>query len=194
MPFEDLGIMRCIPEMTILEPTDGVMLKDLIRQTEKLYGMFFIRLMRKAAIQVFEEGSTFEIGKAITLREGQDLTIFANGLLVPEALKAHDLLKARGISARVVNPFTLKPIDVGAVVKAARETGAIVTAENHNIINGLGSAVAEVIGEHCPVPMERVGVQDRFGQVGAEDYLQKIYGLMAEDIVVKSLAVLERKK
>jgi transketolase len=194
MPFEDLGIIRCIPEMTILEPTDAVMLKDLIRQTETLYGMFFIRLMRKAAIQVYEEGSRFTVGKAETLREGSDLTIFANGILVPEALKAHDTLKAQGISARVVNPFTLKPIDAEAIVKAAQETGAVVTAENHNVINGLGSAVAEVLSENFPVPLERVGVKDLFGQVGAEEYLQKVYGLLAEDIVAKAHAVLNRKK
>lgn len=194
MPFEDLGIMRCIPEMTILEPTDATMLKDLIRQTSELHGMYYIRLIRKAAIQVFEEGSTFEIGKAVTLREGTDITIMAMGILVPEALKAHEILKEQGISARVVNPFTLKPMDAEAVIKAARETGAIVTAENHNYLNGLGSAVAEIISENCPVPMGRVGVKDIFGQVGSEEYLQKFYGLMAENIVEKALDVLKLKK
>jgi len=194
MPFEDMGIMRCIPEMTIIEPTDAVMLKDIIRQTEKLYGMFYIRLVRKAVMQVYEEGSTFEIGKAVTLREGTDLTIMAMGILVPEALKAHDILKEQGISARVVNPFTLKPMDAEAVIKAAQETGAIVTAENHNYMNGLGSAVAEIISENCPVPMGRIGVKDIFGQVGSEDYLQKFYGLMAENIVEKALDVLKLKK
>jgi len=194
MPFEDLGIMRCIPEMTILEPTDAVMLKDIIRQTEKLYGMFYIRLIRKAAVQIYEEGSTFEIGKAVTVRDGHDLTIMANGIMVPEAVKAHDLLKEQGISARVLNPFTLKPMDAEAVARAARETGAIVTAENHNYLNGLGSAVAEIVAETCPVPVGRVGVKDVFGQVGSEDYLQKTYGLMAEDIVAKALDVLKLKK
>jgi len=194
MPFEDLGIMRCIPEMNILEPTDAVMLKDLIRQTSTLYGMYYIRLMRKAAIAVYEEGSTFEIGKAVTVREGSDLTIMANGIMVPEAIKAHEILKEKGISARVVNPFTLKPMDVDAVVKAAKETGAIVTAENHNYMNGLGSAVAEIVSENYPVPVGRVGVKDIFGQVGSEDYLQKFYGLMAEDIVKKAEEVLKLKK
>lgn len=194
MPFEDLGIMRCIPEMTILEPTDATMLKDIIRQTATLYGMFYIRLIRKAAVQVYEEGSTFEIGKAVTLREGTDLTIMANGILVPEALKAHEILKEQGISARVVNPFTLKPMDAQAVIAAAKETGAIVTAENHNYLNGLGSAVAEIVSENCPVPVGRVGVKDIFGQVGSEDYLQKFYGLMAENIVEKALDVLKLKK
>lgn len=194
MPFEDLGIMRCIPEMTILEPTDAVMLKDIIRQTEKLYGMFYIRLIRKAAIQIYEEGSEFVIGKAVTVREGSDLTIMANGIMVAEAVKAHEMLKAEGISARVLNPFTLKPMDAEAVAKAARETGAIVTAENHNYLNGLGSAVAEIVAETCPVPVGRVGVKDVFGQVGSEDFLQKTYGLMAEDIVAKAHDVLKLKK
>jgi transketolase len=194
MPFEDLGIMRLIPEMTIIEPTDAVMLKDVIRQTEKLHGMFYIRLIRKAATQIYEEGSSFEIGKAVTVREGSDLTIMANGIMVLEAVKAHDILKAQGISARVVNPFTLKPLDEEAVIKAARETGAIVTAENHNYLNGLGSAVAEVVAENCPVPVGRIGVRDLFGQVGSEDYLQKFYGLMAENIVEKALDVLKLKK
>ncbi len=194
MPFEDLGIMRCIPEMTIIEPTDAVMLKNIIHQTEKLYGMFYIRLVRKAVMQIYEEGSTFEIGKAVTVREGSDLTIMANGIMVLEAVKAHDILKEQGISARVLNPFTLKPMDAEAVIKAARETGAIVTAENHNHMNGLGSAVAEIVCESCPVPVGRVGVKDIFGQVGSEDYLQKTYGLMAENIVEKALDVLKLKK
>lgn len=194
MPFEDLGIMRCIPEMTIIEPTDAVMLKDVIRQTEKLYGMFYIRLIRKAATQIFEEGSTFEIGKAATVREGSDLTIMANGIMVLEAIKAHDILKEQGISARVLNPFTLKPMDSEAVIRAAKETGAIVTAENHNFINGLGSAVSEIVCENCPVPVGRIGVRDLFGQVGSEDYLQKTYELMAENIVQKAHDVLKLKK
>lgn len=194
MPFEDMGIMRCIPEMTIIEPTDAVMLKDIITQLADLEGMFYVRLLRKNAIQVYEEGSTFTIGKAAEIRNGSDVTIIANGIMVVEAIKAADMLKEKGVHARVLNMFTLKPIDETAIIQAAKETGAIVTAENHNYLNGLGSAVAEVVAENYPVPVGRVGVKDKFGQVGSVDYLQKTYELTAEDIVKKVESVLQLKK
>jgi transketolase len=194
MPFEDMGIMRCIPEMTIIEPTDSVMLKDIITQLVDLKGMYYIRLLRKSAVQVFEEESTFTIGKAAKIRNGSDVTIIANGIMVVEAIKAAEILNERGISARILNMFTLKPIDADAIIQAAEETGAIVTAENHNYLNGLGSAVAEVISENIPVPLGRIGVKDLFGQVGSIDYLQKTYELTAEDIVLKVEKVLLMKK
>lgn len=194
MPFEDMGILRTIPNITILEPTDGVMLQNIVEQTAKLYGLFYIRLLRKNAIQIYEEGSTFELGKAVELKEGKDVTIIATGIMVSEALKAAETLASEKISARVLNMFTLKPIDKEAVIKAAQETGAIVTAENHNIINGLGSAVAEVIAENELVPLERVGVNDRFGEVGPVNYLQETFKLTANDIVKKAKQALERKR
>jgi len=193
MPFEDMGIMRNIPNVTILEPVDSVMLKDLIKQTAGMYGIFYIRLLRKNAVKVYEEGSTFEIGKAVKLKDGKDVTIIATGILVDEAIKAAKKLEEQGISARLLNMFTLKPIDKEAIIAAAKETGAIVTAENHNIINGLGSAVAEVLSENCPVPLERVGVQDVFGEVGPENYLRERFGLTADNIVNKVHKVLQRK-
>lgn len=193
MPFEDMGIMRNIPEITILEPVDSVMLKDLIKQTSDLYGVFYIRLLRKNAVKVYEEGSTFEIGKAVELREGSDVTIIATGIMVDEALKAAEELKNDGISARVLNIFTLKPIDKKAIIKCAEETGAIVTLENHSVVNGLGSAVAEVLVENRPVPMERIGVNDEFGEVGPENYLRERFNLTSKDIVKKVMKVLERK-
>jgi transketolase len=194
MAFEDLGVMRGIPEMTVLEPTDSTMLCDLIKQLANAYGVFYIRLMRRNAVKVYEEGSTFAIGKAVTLREGKDATIIAIGLCVAESIQAAKVLASRGLSVRVVNMFTLKPLDREAVIRCAAKTGAIVTAENHNIINGLGSAVAEVLSESIPTPLERVGVQDLFGEVGSADYLKQKFELTAADIVKKVEKVISRKQ
>ncbi len=193
MPFEDYGMMRCVPEVTILEPTDSVMLADLVETTKDLYGVFYIRLSRKKAVNIYEDGSKFEIGKAVPLREGHDVTIFATGICVAEALKAADILASEGVSAAVSNMFTIKPIDKDAIIAAAQKTGAIVTAENHNIINGLGSAVAEVLSENIYAPLERVGVNDRFGEVGDVGYLMKTFGLTAEDIADKARKAISRK-
>ena len=194
MPFEDLGIMRNIPEMTVLEPTDSTMIRSLVRQLAAVYGVFYIRLLRRNAIKVYEEGSSFDIGRAAQLRDGKDATIIATGLCVAESLKAANLLATRGISVRVLNMFTIKPIDREAVVKAAAETGAIVTAENHNIINGLGSAVAEVLCESLPIPMERIGIRDMFGEVGSIDYLKQRFELTGADIANKVEKVISRKQ
>ncbi|MGI6668315.1 MAG: transketolase family protein [Acetivibrionales bacterium] len=193
MPFEDMGIMRVIPEATILEPVDNVMLKDLLLKVKDLYGLFYIRLLRKEPVKIYEEGSEFEIGKGIVLKEGKDLTIITSGILVHESLNAAEALQVKGIDARVVNMFTWKPVDKELIERCAAETGAIVTVENHNIISGLGSAVAETLAETCPVPMERVGCIDRFGEVGPQDYLQKVFGMTAKDIEDKAYKVLERK-
>lgn len=193
MPFEDMGIMRNIPGITILEPVDATMLRNLVAQTADRYGVFYIRLLRKNAVRIYEEGSTFEIGKGVQIKDGKDVTIIATGIMVSEALKAAETLEKEGISARVVNIFTLKPIDKEIIVKSAGETGAIVTAENHSIINGLGSAVAEVLVENEPVPMERVGVKDSFGEVGPQDYLMKRFEMTAEDIAAKVIRVIGRK-
>lgn len=194
MPFEDMGIMRNIPGITVIEPTDSTMLKDVIRQIADIYGVFYVRLLRKNAVKVYEEDSTFEIGKGIKLREGKDVTIIASGIMVAEALKAESMLKEKGIEATVVNMFTLKPIDKELIIDCARNTGAIVTAENHNIVNGLGSAVSEVLSENEPTPLERVGVKDLFGEVGPEAYLKERFELTANDIVKAALKVIERKK
>lgn len=193
MPFEDMGILRNVPNITILEPVDSVMLENIIEQIVDKYGVFYTRLLRKNAVKIYEKGSTFEIGKSIALRDGKDVTILATGIMVAEALKAADELDKEGISVRVENMFTLKPIDKEAILNCAKETGAIVTAENHSILNGLGSAVAEVIAENELVPLERVGVEDRFGQVGPVDYLKEQYNLTYKDIMSKVKKVLERK-
>lgn len=193
MPFEDMGILRNIPNITILEPVDSTMLKNLLEHTIEPYGVFYIRLLRKNAVKIYESGSSFKIGKAVQLKDGKDVTIFATGIMVDEALKTAERLSSEGISARVVNIFTLKPIDKEFIIKCAEETKAIVTAENHSIINGLGSAVAEVIAENIPVPMERVGVKDLFGEVGPVDYLMKRFELTADDIIKSVKRVLDRK-
>lgn len=194
MPIEDMGLLRTIPGVTVLEPVDSVMLADMLRQTKDMFGVFYLRLSRKVADQIYAEGSTFTIGKATTLRTGSDVTIFATGICVADALHAADTLAGEGIAAAVSNMFTIKPVDAEAVIAAAAHTGAIVTAENHSIVNGLGSAVAEVVVEHCPVPVERVGVRDRFGEVGDVTYLKKTLGITADDIAAAARRAVHRKQ
>jgi transketolase len=193
MPFEDMALMRAIPGATLLEPVDNVMLENLLRQVKDRYGLYYIRLLRKEPVMIFEPGSTFEIGKGVVLRDGQDVTLIASGCLVGDTLDAAQQLSEQGISARVVNIFTWKPIDTELIVRCAKETGAIVTVENHNIIGGLGGAVAEVLAENAPAVMERIGSQDRFGEVGQVDYLKKAFGMTAEDIAEKAKKALGRK-
>lgn len=194
MPFEDIGIMRGIPNVTVIEPTDTVMLEDILRQLELETGVYYIRLSRKNVIGIYQEGSSFEIGKGALLREGDDITLLASGISVADSLEAAAILESKGFSARVINLYTIKPIDKEIIIKAAEETGAIVTAENHNIINGLGSAVSEVIGDYAPVPIGRVGINDHFGQVGSVDFLKRTFGITAEDIADRALETMKRKK
>jgi len=192
MPFEDMGIMRGIPTMTVMEPTDIVMLKNLLPQMAETEGMMYMRLVRKDVKKVYDEGSSFEIGKANVLKEGKDVAIIASGYCVSEALLAAQALSEKGIDAAVIDMFTWKPIDEEAILEAAK-CGAIVTAENHNVINGLGSAVAEVLVKNKPVPMEMVGVQDEFGEVGPVSYLRERFGLTSENIAAAVEKVLARK-
>ena len=158
------------------------------------YGVQYMRFPRKFTPDMYEEGSTFEIGKGILLREGSDVTIIAAGLEVAESLKAADILAEEGIDAAVVDMFTIKPIDEELIVQCAEKTGAIVTAENHQVIGGLGSAVAEVLGEHVPVPMERVGVKGIFGEVGKQDYLMERFQLTAPYIAETARQAVKRKQ
>ena len=183
MPFEDMGIMRLIPATTVIEPTDTTMLKDLMPKIAHQYGVCYMRLVRKNVVGIYEPGSTFEIGKAVTIKDGKDATIIASGFCVGEAIGAAKALAGMGIDARVVNMFTWKPIDEEAIMRAAKETGAIVTAENHQVTNGLGSAVADVVVKNQLVPMEMIGVQDLFGEVGPVDYLKERFQLTERYIV-----------
>jgi transketolase len=193
MPFEDIGIFRTFPELTIVEPSDSTMLKNLIPRLIGHEGMVYIRLARKNMVQIYEPDSSFTIGKAIIVREGTDISLFSSGIMIVECIRAADILAKEGIKARVVDTFTLKPLDEEMVLKCARDTGAIVTAENHNIINGLGAAVANVLVSGKAVPMGMIGVDDQFGQVGPQEYLMKVYKMTAEDIAEKAKKVIARK-
>ncbi len=196
MSFEDMGIMRNIPGMTIVEPIDGVQLAALFPQIVEHDGPVYIRLVRKAYDSIYADGTKFELGKATTVKEGSDVTIFASGIMVSEAVKAAKSLEEKGINAEIINIHTVKPIDAEAIITSAKKTKTVVTAENHNIINGLGSAVSEVLSENYPVPIKRVGVKDHFGEVGQQAFLMEKYGLLSTDIekaVMEAIAMKEGK-
>lgn len=190
MSFEDMGIVRGLAHSVVLEVTDAVMFDDVLRQLMTLDGFYWLRTIRKQAATVYAPGSVFTIGKGNVLRDGSDITLIANGIMVAEALQAAETLAQEGVSAAVIDMFTLKPIDRMLIKNYAEKTGKVVTCENHSIHNGLGSAVAEVLVETCPVPMRRVGVKGRYGQVGTQDFLQKEYGLTAQDIVAAARELL----
>ncbi len=192
--LEDISCMRTIPNMTVIVPADGVETKAAIHAVAKMEGPVYVRLGRLAVPTINDEATyKFEIGKGIQLKEGNDVTIVATGLMVNEALEAAKELEANGIHARVINIHTIKPIDTALIVKAAQETGAIVTAEEHNIIGGLGSAVAEVISENCPVPLKRIGTMDTFGESGSPVDLMKKYGLTKENIISAVTEIMKKK-
>ena len=191
---EDIALMRTIPGMTVINPADAVEAKLAVIAAAKLDGPVYLRFGRLAVPVIFDEATyTFEIGKSVRLTEGNDVTIIATGLMVNEALIAAEQLKADGIAARVINMATIKPIDREAVVAAAKETGAIVTAEEHSVIGGLGSAVADVVCETVPVPVIRVGVEDTFGKSGPALELLPLYGLCAANIAAKAREAVSRK-
>lgn len=180
---EDIAIMRAIPNMTVLVPADGVETEQMIFEAAKFNGPMYVRLGRSAVPTLFDENYKFEIGKGVVVREGNDATVIACGMMVSEAVIAHEMLKEENINVRVINMSTIKPIDRELIIKAAQETKAIVTAEEHSIVAGLGSAVSEVVVEECPVVVKRVGVKDTFGESGTPGELLKKYGLTSEDIV-----------
>ena len=183
MPFEDLGLMRLIPNATVLEMSDAIMFNNLIKQVSNIYGLHYLRIVRKTMPQIYKEGSVFEIGKGIVLREGTDATVIATGIMIKEALEARELLLKDNINIAVIDSFTIKPLDKELIIKYAKKTGLIITAENHNVIGGLGSAVSECLSENYPTKVIKIGVKERFGQVGTLDFLKKEYGLTAKDIV-----------
>jgi len=192
--LEDIGIMRTIPNMVILNPADATEARLAVKAAIDHNGPVYLRFGRLAVPTIFGEDYKFEIGKGVQLADGKDVTIVATGLMIPYALEAKTVLAEIGIDARVINIHTIKPIDRDIIIKAAKETGAIVTAEEHNIIGGLGSAVAEVLAEGCPVPLARIGTQDTFGRSGVPAKLFEIYGLDTKTIVEKAKAVIARKK
>jgi transketolase len=191
--IEDISLMRSIPNMTVLVPADAIETYQAIKFAAEYNGPVYIRLGRMAVPDLFTEEYTFHHGKAIRLVEGTDATIAATGIMVHIAKEAAEQLQAEGCNVRVLNIHTIKPIDKDAIVKAAKETGAIVTCEEHSIIGGLGSAVAEVLVENTPVPMERVGICDTFGESGTPKELLKKYGLTVDDVVLAVKKVIARK-
>ncbi len=193
--LEDIALMRSIPDMVIVNPADAVEARAAVKAAIEYKGPMYLRFGR-LAVEVFNDESTykFELGKGVTLKDGKDVTIVATGLMVGMAVEAAKALEAEGINARVINIHTIKPLDKELILKAAAETGAIVTAEEHNIIGGLGSAVAEAVCEGCPVPVVRVGVNDKFGHSGKVPPLLEMYGLTAANIVDKAKLALSLKK
>lgn len=193
MSMEDVAIMRNIPEMCIVEPIDGVQLASLFPQILMHDGPVYIRLLRREATPVYKEGETFKLGEAKVIFSGNDVTIVASGIMVSEAILAKEILHKEGIDAGIIDVHTIKPFDNATLIKEVLKSGAVVSAENHSIINGLGSAVSECLSENCPVPMRRVGVKDHFGEVGMQDFLAEKYGLTAQDIVKACKEVLQMK-
>lgn len=191
MTFEDIGLVREIPNAHVYEASDSHQLKYLLKKAYKEGGLHYIRTIRKQSINLYDENESFE--KAKVLRTGKDVTIVASGIMVAEGLQAADQLAKQGIEATVIDMFSIKPLDIETLIEAAKKTGAVVTAENHNVNGGLGSAVAEALSEHYPVPLYRVGVRERFGQVGKTEYLKTVYGLDAQTIVREVERVIERK-
>ena len=190
---EDIALMRSIPGMVIINPADDIEARAAVFAAAEHDGPVYMRFGRLAVPRVFDENYKFEIGKAVTLKEGTDVTIIATGLMVNEAIEAAKTLEKEGISVELINMHTIKPLDNEAVIKAAKKTGCIVTAEEHNIIGGLGSAVSEVVSEECPVPVVRVGVNDEFGKSGPAVELLHLYGLDAENIVEKAKLAISKK-
>ncbi len=191
---EDIALMRSIPGMIILNPADAVEAKQAVMAAAAVDGPVYMRFGRLAVPVITQEDEPFVVGKAKLVKEGEDVTIIATGLMVNEAIIAAEMLAGEGIRARVLNMATIKPIDREAIIAAAQQTGLIITAEEHNVIGGLGSAVAEVVCESCPVPVVRVGVEDTFGRSGPAKELLKLYGLSAENIVAKTKAAMALKK
>jgi transketolase len=191
---EDIAVMRVIPHMTVIVPADGVETLQAIEAVAEYKGPCYVRTGRNKVPVIFGPDYKFKIGKAHVFHEGKDAAIIAAGIMTAGALQARDLLKAEGIDAGVINMATIKPLDKAAVVAAAQRCGAIVTAEEHSIIGGLGGAVAEVLAESAPVPLVRVGVKDLFGTSGDSEGLLKHYGIAAEDIANAVKEVIRKKK
>lgn len=192
--IEDISLMRSVPNMVVINPADDIETEAAIKAVAEMEGPCYVRLGRMAVSRVNDETNyNFVIGKGITLAEGNDVAIIGTGIMVEAALEAKEELAKEGINARVINIHTIKPIDEELIIKAAKETGVIVTAEEHSIIGGLGSAVAEVVSEKCPVPVLRVGVKDTFGESGKPNELLEKYGLTSNNIVNKVKEVIKLK-
>lgn len=191
--LEDIALMRVLPNMTVIVPADAAETKAAVKWTASYHGPVFIRMGRAKCDDITDPEQPFIPGKAAMLRKGYDLTIIACGIMTGKAMQAADILTGAGISARVINMSSIKPIDESAIIKAAEDTGAILTAEEHSVKGGLGSAVAEVVVKNCPVPMAMVGVEDQFGESGTADDLLKAYGLTAAKIAETAMRLYKKK-
>jgi len=192
--LEEIALMRILPNMTVIVPCDALEAKKATIEAAGTRGPVYIRLGRSGMPVITRPDDVFKIGKSVMMRDGKDLTIFACGQMVYESMLACDMLEKDGIGARLINLHTPKPIDKDAVIKAARDTGAIVTAEEHLIAGGMGSAIAEIVVQECPVPMKMVGVKDKFGTSGEPDELFEYFGLTAKHIVSSAREVLAKKR
>lgn len=191
--LEDIALMRALPNMTVVVPADAAETAQVIRWAASYQGPVYIRMGRAKVEDVISPDAEFVPGKSTTLADGSDVTLMACGIMTQQALQAAKMLAEEGISARVINMSSIKPIDEAAIVKAAKETGAIVTCEEHTVMGGLGSAVAEVVVRHCPVPMAMVGTEDVFGQSGKASEVLKVYGLTPEHIALEAKKLVEVK-
>ena len=192
---EDIALMRTIPGMTIISPADAAEAYAAVEAAINYYGPVYMRFGRFAVPNLTPEikNYKFELGKGVTYREGKDVTIVANGYMVHLAVEAAEMLKAEGIDAEVINIHTIKPLDTELIVASAKKTGAVVTAEEHSVIGGLGSAVCDALAENCPVPVVKVGVNDEFGRSGQVPELLEIYGLTAKNIYEKAKLAVSKK-
>lgn len=193
MPFEDMAVYRAFPGIGILDVAEPILLRSMLKKIAEEYGVFYLRFPRKQAESYYKENQEFQIGKGVIVRDGCDATIIASGIEVYESILAAEELAKENISVRVVDMFTIKPLDDKLIIKCAKETGAVVTAENHNRIGGLGSAVAEVLAENIQVPLSRVGIPDCFGEVGSRDFLSHKFGISKEYIKDSVKKVLKKK-
>jgi len=191
--FEDIAIMRAIPNMTIIVPADAVEMRHAVRASAEYNGPVYLRCIRCGTPVIFGEDYKFEWNKGVILRDGKDVTIVSTGMMTPVALSATNILVNQGIDIRLIHLHTIKPIDKEILIKASKETGHIITIENHSIIGGLGSAVAEVLSEECPALIKRIGIRDTFGESGSLDGLFKKYGLTSENIVKEVKEIINKK-
>lgn len=191
--IEDITSLRAIPDLVLISPSDAIEAKKSSKAASKYKGPVAIRLAQPGIPTIYKEDYPFEIGKAVTIREGDDVTIVSTGIMVHEALEAASLLSKEGLEARVINMHTLKPVDQAAIKKAAQETGTIVTVEDSNILGGLGGIVAEIITESFLIPLQRIGVRDRFGRTGTMEELKTEYNLTKVDIKEAAKEAIKRK-
>ena len=193
MSFEDIGVLRSIPNMVIFEPVDNAQLINMFPQILKYKGPVYIRMFRKNTPDIFDDNEKFDLFKSKVIKEGTDVSIFCSGLTTNDVLEADKILQSENINAEIINIHTIKPIDSEGILRSIRKTGCAVTVENHNVIGGLRSAIAEVSASECPIPIEFIGINDKFGQVGKIPYLKETYHMTSNDIVDAVHKVLERK-